>query len=1198
MSQAVEIIFRGNAAGAVAASRQTQAAISGLDRPLRGMTGTFSRFSGLMRTVLGTAGLVGVGAGLVKAGQAAVGFDRGMRNVNSIAQLSEGQLKALEKQVLALAGPTAQAPEALAAGLYDVVSSGFEAGDAVEVVAASAKAATAGLTDTATATKAITAVLNAYHLGAGEAADVSDVLFQTVNKGVLTFEELASQIGEVLPYSSQLGVKLEEVGGAMATMTLQGNNAALSSTQLKSLLVQMISPAEELKTAINELGYETGSALLDEKGLVGAIRLLDEAAKGNKETLAKWFPEVRSLSGFLSLAGSNMRTFEQTTRSMDEASRGAGATTKAFAEQSKSLSFQWQKAKASLAAAAIPIAQLLFPALTRGAGAVADFAGKVSQHTPEIRARFGEIAGVIGDVASALFKFGTSAGGTSLIAMLGTMWGMHRALNMVRGAVAALMGLGLGGWAGAAVAVVGLLAGAFTFLSQQGRLSERALRAVKVALDDLRGAAETTAVAESTYQAALSRRENAELNVRQAVRDRHRVEVQVKEGTLKGKDAELALAAAMQRVKDAYRERTEARKQESKAAQELADAQNAEQDQVEQTRGEMEKTGKTVRDLQTDYEKLTKVLREGKFAPKFGVTGDIGMRLHDWKEAMAEVAREAEKIAKDSQFTERSRRNAASLRDQAAAALILADELGRVPTDVEVKTKLLDREFRQRVRDAIARLVELEKKKPHPRVTLPGAEGVLDKLARIEAGMAGLGDKTITITTRYQSIGSLHRAAGGIIPGSPGAGDSVPALLTPGEMVLNEGQQRALGGQAYLARKFGFAGGGIVRRFAAGGVAAGGAPTTGGGGGSVSGLLAELERVARAIRDVGRAGDDASTRLGRAFEAMENKIKRLAPEGGKAAEKLTAALDRVKAKVDRLKSAFASAFEAFQGRALEAFDRLTEGHLTPAEQQLRDMQDAHEAQQRAREMADAQAELQAAETEEEKRAARLRIAELMYDDQVRALEAQAALERREYEDQRANQREHMERQLEQLQAALERGELTHKLYQQRLRALLKRHGIDLRTAGALIGDQFVKGLGQSLRAVEKFADAIARAVRNLINASGGGGSGGGTPGHARGGVTRTPWAIVGEQGPELARFPLGTRITPAGETRRLIDAMLRPAALPATAGGVYQRGGDTNVVYNVTVRVAGSVATERDIAQNVRKHLERISLNGGRMRFQ
>jgi TP901 family phage tail tape measure protein len=214
----VRLVFLGNASGAVRSVGQLERSFGSLGKTAK-----------LATSAIGV-GLVG---GLALAVKSAVDFDKAMRNVNSIAKLNETQFKKLEDQVRGLAKTTGQMPDTLAKGLYDIVSSGFKATDGLKILRASAKAATAGLTDTATSTKAVVAVLNAYHLSANQAGKVSDVLFQTVNKGVLSFEELASQIGDVLPVAAQLGVPLEDVGGALATITLHGVNAAEASTQLK-----------------------------------------------------------------------------------------------------------------------------------------------------------------------------------------------------------------------------------------------------------------------------------------------------------------------------------------------------------------------------------------------------------------------------------------------------------------------------------------------------------------------------------------------------------------------------------------------------------------------------------------------------------------------------------------------------------------------------------------------------------------------------------------------------------------------------------------------------------------------------------------------------------------------------------------------------------------------------------------------------
>src|SRR3972149_610797 len=201
-SSTVRVQFLGDSSSAVRATKSVERGFGGLGRAA---------------SIAGAAITAGIVGGLAAAVKAAISFDREMRNVNSIAKLSEKQFKAVSKEVLGLAKVSGQAPKVLARGLYDIVSSGFKAADAIKILTVSSKAATAGLTDTATATKAINAALNAYHLQAEDARKVRPVLFQTVNKGVLAGQELSQQMGDLVPVAAPLGITLEEVGAAMAT---------------------------------------------------------------------------------------------------------------------------------------------------------------------------------------------------------------------------------------------------------------------------------------------------------------------------------------------------------------------------------------------------------------------------------------------------------------------------------------------------------------------------------------------------------------------------------------------------------------------------------------------------------------------------------------------------------------------------------------------------------------------------------------------------------------------------------------------------------------------------------------------------------------------------------------------------------------------------------------------------------------------
>jgi TP901 family phage tail tape measure protein len=293
----------------------------------------------------------------IAAGAFAIDFDRAMRNVNSIAQLPEPQLRALEHQVLGLAGPTAQAPKVLAEGLYDLVSSGFNAHEAMVVLRSSALAASAGLTTSEVSTKAVAAVINAYGLEARSAGHISDQLFETVNRGVLTFEELSSTIGDVLPFAAQLGVGLDQVGAAVSTMTKAGLSAPETMTRIKNVLVTLLKPGEDLDGVLKNMNT-TGEDLVREKGLQGALSAIIAETDGTKSAVAELFPNIRAMGGVLALTGLNAGRAAEDLGAFNDTSN---ATARALAQQEQSVSFEAQRAWAELQAVLIELGQTILP---------------------------------------------------------------------------------------------------------------------------------------------------------------------------------------------------------------------------------------------------------------------------------------------------------------------------------------------------------------------------------------------------------------------------------------------------------------------------------------------------------------------------------------------------------------------------------------------------------------------------------------------------------------------------------------------------------------------------------------------------------------------------------------------------------------------------------------------------------------------
>jgi TP901 family phage tail tape measure protein len=751
----VRIMFLGDSAGAVRSVRSIESAFGGLGRAAK---------------LAGTAMTVGIVGGFVAATKAALDFDRSMRNVNSIAKLSERAFQSVSKQVLAMAKTTGQAPKQLADGLYDIVSSGFKATDGLKILKASAIAATAGMTDTATAVKAVTAVLNTYHEGADQAGKVSDILFQTVNKGVLTFEELASQIGDVLPLAGQLGVPLEDIGAAFATITLHGVNAAEAATQIKQVMVSMLKPSDALKKTLHDMGFESGETAIKQLGLEGVLKKLSVASHGSAKAFADWFPNVRAMNGALGLTGKNTKTLHENIIAMDHS---LGATNKAFAEQSKSISVQWQKAKAGLIAAAIPIGQLLFPALAKGAAKVQEFAQGIQSHMPEIKAQFQDLSRIIGEVGGAIGRIAISpAGSAALLGGLAAV-GTGKAIINVKEAITALgPALGaLGPFGLAAAAGVGLFTASLILSARQARVLSGEVHAARDAIHGFQNASSTAKNAQLQLQQAqidvqvsANGVKVAERGYQQAVRQSGRESDAARNAFLALRQARVNHRRAIEDETAAERNATTAGSQERAAKQKQAQALNALQ-------------GKA-RDLEQAYNRLSLSQHRNAAA---GEAQDHALTASNAAMKSELVSAYAAAIG---QLTRALGGTKAQAQEAASAVQGLASALGRLPTRKEVN--IFIRTFRT------------------------GSFGAAE-------------------SNRSKGQGSIQRAAGGMVPLDMGerGRDSVPAMLTPGEMVLNQAQQTALGGTAYLAQIFGFSAGGVVpgvQFFAAGGIASGPRP--------------------------------------------------------------------------------------------------------------------------------------------------------------------------------------------------------------------------------------------------------------------------------------------------------------------------------------------------------------------------------------
>lgn len=335
--------------------------------------------------------------------RAAAQYERALHNVGTISQGVADDIRGTGDQLLKLSRQLPQSAVTLAEGLYDIASSGFQGAEGMRVLGASAAAASAGLTTTEVAARGITAALNAYGIEAADVGDVSDILFQTVNLGVVTFEELASSLGDFVGTAASANVPLDEASAALATMTLSGISAAEASTSLNRLLQAMIDPTDEARAAFEELGINLSDLQNPAIGLRGVMTQVKNsvaeatAAGGSQvEMLLRLYPEIRAARGALALLANEGQNYAAVAAGIIDQDKRAGSTQRALAEQSKALTYQLQLLRNMGTEVGIRVGTVLIPPVKSAVAFFRDLTGGVLSLNGPFKAFLGIATGAGG----------------------------------------------------------------------------------------------------------------------------------------------------------------------------------------------------------------------------------------------------------------------------------------------------------------------------------------------------------------------------------------------------------------------------------------------------------------------------------------------------------------------------------------------------------------------------------------------------------------------------------------------------------------------------------------------------------------------------------------------------------------------------------------------------------------------------------
>ena len=218
----------------------------------------------------------------------------------------------------------------LATAAYQVYSNQIgDARESTEFLRAAVLFAKATVTDTANSVDLLSGVINSYELEASEAARVSDIFTKAVELGRFRIDDIANSMGRVNPIAAQLGIKIEEVAAALATLTIKGVSPDKALTQLLAVMLKMVKPSGALTKALTEIGFANIKQATSTLGLVGTLKALVATTDGTVEALGRLFPRVRGIQGVLGLVNDEGKRFDSIFKEIQDTADGA---TRKFAE--------------------------------------------------------------------------------------------------------------------------------------------------------------------------------------------------------------------------------------------------------------------------------------------------------------------------------------------------------------------------------------------------------------------------------------------------------------------------------------------------------------------------------------------------------------------------------------------------------------------------------------------------------------------------------------------------------------------------------------------------------------------------------------------------------------------------------------------------------------------------------------------------
>ena len=247
--------------------------------------------------------------------------------------------------------------------LFNSVSAMGISEKSIDVYRKSLILAKGGVTDVSTALTGMMSVINAWGEKTTNATEVANAFFTAQKRGVTTVEELASNIGQIAPLATKMGLSVEETMATVSALTQGGLSTDMAVTGLKNTLQALASPTKNAQETLEEFGVPFGIVDIKAKGLTYTLQKLIEMQQKSPNAITKAIPNIRALTTVLSMDEDKMQKVHKTLVEIQEDVKNGTGLNEAFKMMNSTGAATMSKVIGELQISLIELGELVAPVL-------------------------------------------------------------------------------------------------------------------------------------------------------------------------------------------------------------------------------------------------------------------------------------------------------------------------------------------------------------------------------------------------------------------------------------------------------------------------------------------------------------------------------------------------------------------------------------------------------------------------------------------------------------------------------------------------------------------------------------------------------------------------------------------------------------------------------------------------------------------